>query len=100
LGRIARRMADAGVNIEVVYSDHENQLILGVDRLAEGQAVSAAWTKERTSRPVREHRYETSVRWTGNTGAGTASYRGYERSHDISVAGKPVIPASSDPKFR
>lgn len=31
LGRLARRMADAGVNIEVVYSDHNHQLILVVD---------------------------------------------------------------------
>ena len=100
LGRIARRMADAGVNIEVVYSDHQNQLILGVDRLAEGRAVSETWTKERDSRPVREHRYETHVRWTGNTGAGTASYRGYERAHEIEAPGKPAIAGSSDPHFR
>ena len=31
LGRLARRMADAGVNLEVVYSDHNHQLILVVD---------------------------------------------------------------------
>lgn len=31
LGRLARRMADAGGNIEVVYSDHNHQLILVVD---------------------------------------------------------------------
>ena len=34
LGRIARRMADAGVNIEVMYSDHDHQLILVVDDMA------------------------------------------------------------------
>lgn len=44
LGKIARRMADAGVNIEVVYSDHDNQLILVVDDFAKGTAVSEAWT--------------------------------------------------------
>ena len=46
LGLLARRMADAGVNIEVVYSDHENQLILVVDDFPRGKAVSDAWTKE------------------------------------------------------
>lgn len=48
LGKIARRMAEAGVNIEVLYSDHQNQLILVVDDLAKGQAVSRAWTLEHT----------------------------------------------------
>src|SRR5579863_2400753 len=28
LGKISRRMADAGVNIEAIYSDHDHQLIL------------------------------------------------------------------------
>lgn len=31
LGGLARSMADAGVNLEVVYSDHHHQLILVVD---------------------------------------------------------------------
>jgi hypothetical protein len=43
LGKIARRMADAGVNIEVVYSDHANQLILVVDDHEKGKEVSEAW---------------------------------------------------------
>ncbi len=47
LGRIARLMAEAGVNIEVIYSDHQNQLILVVDDLAKGQAVSDAWRSGR-----------------------------------------------------
>jgi len=46
LGKIARRMSDAGVNIEVVYSDHANQLCLVVDDLNKGRAVSAAWRSE------------------------------------------------------
>ena len=46
------------------------------------------------------HRYETHVLWTGNRGQGTASYRSYERSHEISVAGKPLILGSADPAFR
>jgi len=47
LGRIARRMADAGVNIEVQYSDHENRLILVVDDLERGREVADAWTAGR-----------------------------------------------------
>ena len=46
LGMIARRMADAGVNIDVVYSDHANQLCLVVDDLEKGRAVSEAWQAE------------------------------------------------------
>ena len=47
LGAIARRMADAGVNIEVIYSDHDHQLILVVDDLVAGRKVSEAWMRER-----------------------------------------------------
>lgn len=47
LGKIARQMAEAGVNIEVMYSDHDHHLILVVDDFARGQAVSAAWMRER-----------------------------------------------------
>lgn len=43
LGKISRLMADAGVNIEVIYSDHQNQLILVVDDIEKGRAVSDAW---------------------------------------------------------
>jgi hypothetical protein len=49
LGKIARRMADAGVNIEVVYSDHANQLILVVDDFEKGKTVSDAWKAEMQS---------------------------------------------------
>jgi organic hydroperoxide reductase OsmC/OhrA len=50
----------------------------------------------------REHRYQVTVEWTGNTGTGTAGYRSYERRHEIRVPGaaKPGIPGSSDPTFR
>jgi organic hydroperoxide reductase OsmC/OhrA len=40
------------------------------------------------------------MRWTGNTGEGTRKYRGYQRAHEYSVEGKPIIPGSSDPAFR
>ncbi len=48
------------------------------------------------------HRYAVTVEWTGNTGAGTAGYRAYERRHEITAPElpKPAIPGSSDPAFR
>ncbi|MEO8460041.1 MAG: hypothetical protein ABI451_05895 [Dokdonella sp.] len=46
LGLLTRRMAEAGVNIEVLYSDHDHQLILVVDDLVKGSAVSRAWAAE------------------------------------------------------
>ena len=46
LGRLSRRMADAGVNIEVLYSDHDNQLILVVDDVEKGRTVANAWASE------------------------------------------------------
>ena len=46
LGKITRGMADAGVNIEVLYSDHDHQLILVVDDMEKGRAVSEAWTEQ------------------------------------------------------
>ena len=48
VGKLTRRMVEAGVNIEVLYSDHDNQLILVVDDMAKGRAVSQAWTLEHT----------------------------------------------------
>lgn len=47
LGKITRRMAEAGVNIAALYSDHANQLILVVDNIEKGRKVSEAWTWER-----------------------------------------------------
>ena len=46
LGKLTWRMADAGVNIEVLYSDHAHQLILVVDKPALAQSVADAWTAE------------------------------------------------------
>lgn len=50
LGKLTRKMADAGVNIEVLYSDHDHQLILVVDDTAKGQAVSEAWARDQASK--------------------------------------------------
>jgi hypothetical protein len=44
LGKIARAMSDAGVNIEVMYSDHQNQLILVTDEPVAADEVSKGWT--------------------------------------------------------
>jgi organic hydroperoxide reductase OsmC/OhrA len=101
LGKISRRMAGAGVDIEVLYSDHDHNLILVVNDLQKGRAVSEAWTRERErAKAVKQHNYQVNVRWTGNTGEGTKTYHGYRRDHVISSSGKPEIPGSSDPNFR
>lgn len=47
LGKLARRMAAAGVNIEVQYSDHDHRLILVVDDMAKGRSVSEEWMAAR-----------------------------------------------------
>lgn len=46
LGMLTRRMADQGVNIRVLYSDHDHQLILVVDDLERGRHVAEAWSRE------------------------------------------------------
>jgi organic hydroperoxide reductase OsmC/OhrA len=48
----------------------------------------------------RTHTYSVAIRWTGNGGTGTSSYRDYERTHEIRSPGKPVIAGSADPAFR
>ena len=46
LGAIARRMADAGVNIRVQYSDHAGNLILLVDDPERGHEVAERWRRD------------------------------------------------------
>src|SRR5690349_7129107 len=47
------------------------------------------------------HTYSIQTIWTGNDGAGTASYRTYRRDHEMTASGKTTsIQGSSDPKFR
>src|SRR5262245_38297554 len=50
LGMITRKMQEAGVNIEVLYSDHNNQLILVVDDIDKGRIVSENWTNGKFSK--------------------------------------------------
>jgi len=46
------------------------------------------------------HHYSLTVKWTGNRGQGTISYRDYDRTHIISINNKPDILGSSDAAFR
>ena len=46
------------------------------------------------------HRYEATIRWTGNQGTGTSAYKAYARDHQILFPGVPMIPGSADPAFR
>ena len=46
LAEMGEALGSAGVNIEVIYSDHQNQLILVVDDHEKGRAVSEAWKRE------------------------------------------------------
>ncbi|MFC5750369.1 OsmC family protein [Actinomadura rugatobispora] len=49
---------------------------------------------------ARTHHYELDVTWTGDRGTGTSGYRDFDRAHELTADGKPVIPASSDPALR
>lgn len=46
------------------------------------------------------HTYQTQITWIGNRGAGTSSYRAYDRDYVVEVAGKPTLAGSSDAAFR
>ena len=47
LGEFCRAMADADVNIEVLYSDHAHQLVLVVDDPTRAGEVSETWMRRR-----------------------------------------------------
>lgn len=111
LGKLTRRMAEAGVNIETLYSDHNHQMILAVSDFASGRAISEVWEQERLSSERRapallakmaakHHSYAVQIDWTGNDGKGTKTYRSYRRDYTIASPGKAAIQGSSDPAFR
>lgn len=52
LGKLSRSMGDAGVNIEVLYSDHDHRLILVVDDIEQARAVAHRWERERQGAPA------------------------------------------------
>ena len=43
LGKLTRQLAGAGVNIEVLYSDHDHQLIVVVDDIEKAESATASW---------------------------------------------------------
>lgn len=49
---------------------------------------------------MKKHLYNVEIKWTGNLGTGTSSYRKYSRNHEIKVENKDLILGSSDPSFR
>ncbi|MDO4230889.1 MAG: OsmC family protein [Lautropia sp.] len=49
---------------------------------------------------MKQHRYQSTVEWTGNRGSGTSSYTAYSRDFIATIPGKPVLPGSADPAFR
>jgi len=100
LGSLTRALGEAGVNIDVMYSDHDNQLILVVNDGVRAKAACDAWSAPPARAAGREHTYAVDAKWTGNTGKGTAGYRDYSRDHLLSSGDKPAIPGSADRVFR
>lgn len=45
------------------------------------------------------HHYQLTLKWTGNKGTGTSSYRAYDRNHEILIEGKTTLLGSADPSF-
>jgi organic hydroperoxide reductase OsmC/OhrA len=45
----------------------------------------------------RFHDFTSRIVWTGNRGDGTRHYRGYDRTWEIQIPGKPTIACSNDP---
>lgn len=48
---------------------------------------------------ILKHNYKLTIKWTGNKGTGTSSYRAYDRNHIILIDGKPTLEGSADPTF-
>ncbi len=43
-----------------------------------------------------EHNYKITTEWTGNTGEGTKNVRTYDRSHTVTIPGKPELFLTTD----
>jgi organic hydroperoxide reductase OsmC/OhrA len=48
---------------------------------------------------TKQQRYQLTVKWTGNTGNGTANISSYERSHEVIIKGKQKLRCSSDSNY-
>jgi len=48
---------------------------------------------------AREHHYKLTTVWNGNKGTGTSNVKSYDRSHTVSVAGKPELHLTTDNPF-
>lgn len=46
-----------------------------------------------------EHHYKLTTQWTGNDGTGTANIKKYNRSHTVSIEGKPELFLTTDNAF-
>ena len=46
-----------------------------------------------------EHNYKLTAVWTGNKGDGTKNVRTYDRSHTVSIEGKPELFLTTDNPF-
>ncbi len=47
----------------------------------------------------KQHHYSSTIKWTGNKGTGTSSYKSYDRSHTVTTENKPELLCSSDAAF-
>ena len=43
-----------------------------------------------------EHYYKLTAKWEGNKGTGTSSLKAYDRSHTVSIDGKPDLHLTTD----
>lgn len=45
------------------------------------------------------HHYTLTLRWVGNTGEGTRTYKSYQRDYVVNADGKPELAGSADPNY-
>lgn len=45
---------------------------------------------------IHEHKYKLTAVWTGNLGNGTKNVRTYDRSHTVTIQGKPALLLTTD----